>query len=196
MGTDGPLSVDDLLGLGVPRSLVDRMCAWTDWVWEDFDQPVPQRVEPGWGREGRRLAYELQHQLPDVEVFVDAYDEHPPVQRPLRRLGLAEDEETSAEEAERPSALTVMAGPSVEHPVWTTPFGRCLSMDPTPLFVSPDLVDRLRRWNRRFPGPARLDAGWCADGLVLARALQDELWDAEVFSYEDDDGSPVRGRRR
>ena len=127
-GPGGPLGVDELAELGVPASLVERLCAWNDWVWEDWDASVPRRGEPGWVREMQRLAYELQNQLPDVDIVADD-------------------------------------------------------------------VERLLRWNRRFPGPARTDPAWCADGLVLARRLQDELRDVEVHYYEDDDPGPVRSRR-
>ena len=92
--------------------------------------------------------------------------------------------------------MTVMAAPSVVDPVWATPFGRCTVLDLAALHVPGELVAALREWNARFPGPGRADAGWCAEGLVLARGLQDELWDADVHYFEDDDPEPVRGRRR
>ncbi|TFV50294.1 hypothetical protein [Blastococcus sp. TF02A-35] len=175
----GTLGADELAGVGVPVALIERLVEWNDRVWPVWNARVPRPVEPGWDREERRLVAELQNQLPDVDVVM-----------------AESDEERPAVEADRPAALTVMAAPSVDVPLWSFPFGRSLAVDPAPLFVSEELVEQLRRWNRRAPRPSVLDPRWCADGLVLARALQDELWDVEVFYYEDDDRNPVRGRRR
>ncbi|MCA0143554.1 hypothetical protein [Blastococcus sp. LR1] len=176
---DGTLGAHELAVLGVPAALIERLGEWNDRIWPVWNARVPRPVEPGWDREERRLAYELQNQLPDVDVVLGAEDDgRPPA------------------EADRPVALTVMAASSVDVPLWSFPFGRCLAVDPGPLFVSEELAGELRRWNARLPRPSVLDPRWCADGLALARALQDELWDVEVFYYEDDDRTPVRGRRR
>ena len=191
-GTGYPLDVPDLVDLGVPEALVQRLVAWNDWCWHDFDpqSQSPRRPVPGWEREVDRLARELQAVLPDVDVIVSAGAGT----RPFRDEGLPEEDH--AVDADRPTAVTVMAAPTAGHPLFTTPFGRCAVVDPEALFVTPGLVAGLRAWNSAFPGPERLDEPWCATGLALARELQDELWDVAVHYFEDDDPRPVRERRR
>jgi len=191
-GTGYLLDVPDLVDLGVPEELVQRLVAWNDWCREGFDSQdrSPRPSQPGWEREAGRLARELQAALPDVDVVVFAGAGT----RPFRDEGLSEEDR--AVDADRPTALTVMAAPTARDPLLTTPFGRCSVVDPEALFVTPELVARLRAWNAAFGGPGRLDEPWCATGLALARELQDELWDVAVHYFEDDDPRPVRERRR
>ena len=191
-GTGYPLDVPDLVDLGLPPELVQRLVAWNEWCWEGFGSQdrSSRRSQPGREREVGRLAREMQALLPDIDVIV--FNGYPT--RPFRDDGLPEGDRPV--DADRPTAVTVMAAPTIHDPLLTTPFGRCTVVDAEALFVTPELVARLRVWNAAFPGPDRLDEQWCATGLALARELQDELWDVAVHYFEDDDPRPVRERRR
>lgn len=67
-GSGEPL---DLAAMGVPESLAEQMQVWNgryqDLATTDYEWPGHE-VEAAWVAEGRRLAYELQNVLPDVEV--------------------------------------------------------------------------------------------------------------------------------
>ena len=71
----------DLAELGVSPGLVEQLRAWnerfnalglTDYRWPDAEE------ERAWIQEGLRLAYQLQNELPDVEIsYVDDGDDRP-----------------------------------------------------------------------------------------------------------------------
>jgi hypothetical protein len=52
-GTGYPLVTSDLVDLGVPEELVQRLVAWNDWCWEGSgaQERPSRRPQPGWERE-------------------------------------------------------------------------------------------------------------------------------------------------
>jgi hypothetical protein len=64
----GPVVLADL---GVSSELVQRLQAWNEQYQRtaltDFEFPNPEQ-ERRWAQEGLRLAYELQNELPDIEI--------------------------------------------------------------------------------------------------------------------------------
>jgi hypothetical protein len=77
----GPVVLEDL---GVSASLVQRLRAWNDrygaTALTDFEFPSPDD-EARWLRDGLNLAYDLQNEMPDIEISY-AHDED---DRPMRR---------------------------------------------------------------------------------------------------------------
>ncbi|BBH71706.1 hypothetical protein ACTI_83910 [Actinoplanes sp. OR16] len=75
----------DLASLGVSEDLIARLNAWNDefisTALTDFEFSSPD-AEERWRRTGLELAYELQNQLPDVEIsYFDDEDDRPLRQR-------------------------------------------------------------------------------------------------------------------
>ena len=71
-----------LAGLGVSAPLARRLRAWHDRYLDiattDFEFPGPDEEEL-WVRDGLRLAYDLQNELPDIEVSYAHDDDRRPV---------------------------------------------------------------------------------------------------------------------
>ncbi len=98
-----------------------------------------------------------------------------------------------AEAQARPTVVTVMAEHGVEDPVRDRPHGTGSPLDLAATGVRAELAARLRAWNERSTAHGLTDdwsdddqRRWRDDGLGLALALQDELWDVEVRSFDGD----------
>jgi len=75
----------DLTELSISVELVEQLRAWNERFnalgWSDYRWPDPEQ-ERVWQDEGLRLAYQLQNELPDVEVsYVHDDDDRPLRQR-------------------------------------------------------------------------------------------------------------------
>jgi hypothetical protein len=78
-GHVGPATLDDL---GVSAGLTRRLRAWNaqfqGTALTDFEFVSPEE-ERRWVREGRELAYELQNELPDIDISYAHDDDGRPV---------------------------------------------------------------------------------------------------------------------
>ncbi|GIM91724.1 hypothetical protein [Paractinoplanes toevensis] len=77
--TVSPFVLDDL---GVSAGLVQRLRAWNSQyqrtAFTDFDFPT-QEEERRWAQLGLQLAYELQNELPDIEISYAHDDDNRPM---------------------------------------------------------------------------------------------------------------------